>query len=1678
MPSQETTLELARQGNPDAIAALINSQLQPKGITAQVAFEEGCLQIRLASEKALNQETLVPYIQQGVVALGAESINRIKISSQQPEDINPSWAQEITLQEPVVPETGASANGFDVSETSDVSLDDLTAEAILREDVSASQTISSLDMLDFEMAEASDSDPLDLGFFPEEMGMSEETPLDTSEGALEENLDELAFADATQEMALEGLDPTLANTALDMDFDFAELSLNGESDPALSLEGFDQLEAVESELSDFDLFDLPVNEATDPRLALEDLTSGSALPGMAELDLNELALEGDLDQSLSLVDFEEPDVTAGFEDFELSDFSTSEPTGSGLSPEDLDEPTSTEVTGFDLADFSVDEPTEAEFSLEDLDEPVSAPSETSGFDLTDLSLEDELGQALSLGDLPESETEAGLEDFNWLEPTPESADPLSSLQGEEEPDLIAADISDLDLPDLTFANEFDQVLPLESLETPEVVSEPIDFDLSDFSLGESPDQSSVEGLAVPESDAPEMLDFDLADLSLGDDAETVSPEDLNIPESATAELTDIDLSDFSDFPLNESTDSELSLEGLDEPQSSASIPPDLDLGDLWLEPESDLALSLGEIESSDPTPTEEASVDFDLTDFPLDESGLSTDPNLSQALSLEGVDGLEGFDVPASTTPEMAEFDLEDLSLGDEIELNLSSEAFDTPTSEAVELTDVDLVDFSLDESVEPDLSLASLEASESTPTTSDPELGDLWLSEESDSALSFDEGDALDPVSTDAMLDFDLADLSESGFESPSEFTEEDALDLSAAPDLDLGELWLSEESEPALSLDEEVVASPASADAMLDFDLADLSESGFESPSEFTEEDALDLSSADAMLDFDLTDLSESGFESPPETVEEDATNLGSADAMLDFDLAVPVDSENLAESTDDLDLFQEDSAVEDFDAPEPTNSEMASFDLADLSFDDGLEDISLEGFDASSAAPANEFESDLTDFSLDDLNEFSAPDPSENISLGELDDLAAPTSPEMAEFDLANLSLTDEPEQDLELEDFNTSVLDPLEFIATPEAETFSDSTAGEFIDPFMGSSPFEEPEELTAEPEAFTPEADEMAGFDLADLSFDESTSPYGEQDDLPSDLADLSLTDESEQNLDLEDFNASEPDPLEFIATPEAETFSDSTAGEFIDPFMGSSPFEEPEELTAEPEAFTPEADEMAGFDLADLSFDESTSPYGEQDDLSSGLADLSLMDEAEQDLNLEDFNASDSDPLEFIATPELETPSDPIAGEFIDPFTASSPFKNPEELAADPEALTSDADEMAGFDLADLSFDESTGPEFASGPISSDPDFLLNDADLDSADSVLFEEPGAEESEEALAASGPVSFEVPEFSVADLSPENAFYETDPAENLEAADIPSFGAEPEAFSLDEGDEPLYPSSQDVVSEGFDADADFPIGFADDGVDELPADLLNWQDPLAAGNGAESDESLSGLDVESLGSNGAPVYNEPQEVESEDWALSESEPEQDIFVFDDDLPADASSNGQMTFDPDETASSSEEDAFVGVSAPSDGRGAGNKQGKKPLLPLLGGLGVLLVGLLAFGLYRARTPDEPVAQPQPAETTSPDPVASPQTQPSSQPQASADPFRDAVNLAGEASQLVQTAQTSEDWKQVADTWQRAIDLMQQVPQSSPNYAIAQQKAVEYLPNLQYAQQTYERLTASPAQ
>jgi|GEM_PF-2517573 len=92
--------ELARQGDPHAIADLINRNLQPKGIAAKTSIKESCLKILLEAEDVPDQKILANYIYQGVKRLEIQSIQRLVVFGRKVGGRLPNWTQQFELKSP------------------------------------------------------------------------------------------------------------------------------------------------------------------------------------------------------------------------------------------------------------------------------------------------------------------------------------------------------------------------------------------------------------------------------------------------------------------------------------------------------------------------------------------------------------------------------------------------------------------------------------------------------------------------------------------------------------------------------------------------------------------------------------------------------------------------------------------------------------------------------------------------------------------------------------------------------------------------------------------------------------------------------------------------------------------------------------------------------------------------------------------------------------------------------------------------------------------------------------------------------------------------------------------------------------------------------------------------------------------------------------------------------------------------------------------------------------------------------------------------------------------------------------------------------------------------------------------------------------------------------------------
>ncbi|MDF0552558.1 hypothetical protein [Kamptonema sp. UHCC 0994] len=93
--NQQRLVELARQGNPKAIAVLLNQFLQPKGINAMALLRDGCFHILLESAQVPNREVTAKFVQNKLAGLKSKSITHVKVHGRQSGNKSVAWTQEV-----------------------------------------------------------------------------------------------------------------------------------------------------------------------------------------------------------------------------------------------------------------------------------------------------------------------------------------------------------------------------------------------------------------------------------------------------------------------------------------------------------------------------------------------------------------------------------------------------------------------------------------------------------------------------------------------------------------------------------------------------------------------------------------------------------------------------------------------------------------------------------------------------------------------------------------------------------------------------------------------------------------------------------------------------------------------------------------------------------------------------------------------------------------------------------------------------------------------------------------------------------------------------------------------------------------------------------------------------------------------------------------------------------------------------------------------------------------------------------------------------------------------------------------------------------------------------------------------------------------------------------------------
>jgi hypothetical protein len=104
--------ELAKQGNPQAIASWLNSQLPSEGIAISANLDGDCLDVILEAEQVPIEDTLVDFVREKLTDLQPNSIRKVKVEGRESGKIAPAWSQEFSLESSILePQSFARESG-------------------------------------------------------------------------------------------------------------------------------------------------------------------------------------------------------------------------------------------------------------------------------------------------------------------------------------------------------------------------------------------------------------------------------------------------------------------------------------------------------------------------------------------------------------------------------------------------------------------------------------------------------------------------------------------------------------------------------------------------------------------------------------------------------------------------------------------------------------------------------------------------------------------------------------------------------------------------------------------------------------------------------------------------------------------------------------------------------------------------------------------------------------------------------------------------------------------------------------------------------------------------------------------------------------------------------------------------------------------------------------------------------------------------------------------------------------------------------------------------------------------------------------------------------------------------------------------------------------------------------
>ena len=496
-------LHMARQGHPDAIATLMNRHLEPKGVTAHVAQQDGVLRVVLEAALVPSQAELVPYVTKGITGLKLAHIQRMSISGKQQGDYNSAWSQEVVLpggvahQQPVPlagpgqeassgppsypgEEIGAdldallAAENYTLEGEINPDLGDVEADLDLILDRQSYPAATSEDVLDFDLGVFNSPDqPEDLDFEQLLSASPASEPRDLTLDFLLEDSSLSPEVDLPDDPTLtQGMAP---DTYLESSSDDLSLDLDWLGQPAEPPGPSPSVSWQEESLELGGAEDAGSDRDIDPNLDLSALFSEQPQEQQADLPDSISSLDPDINlwaDSVDVeVDLETQPLAAEFQDPGAATFdpnlvfsSPTEPVNAfGLEPNGNDSP---EVVSASQAE-SWSNPGESTTQIYDW--PIEAEA-VQNFEADTLNIDSDfpyglVGEGASFPSGPEE----SLVDFDQTEDLEESPDPANLPFPDSEAEFVR--LRDQSLPDL---EDFDSV----SMD----VGPDVDLDLEDDGL--------------------------------------------------------------------------------------------------------------------------------------------------------------------------------------------------------------------------------------------------------------------------------------------------------------------------------------------------------------------------------------------------------------------------------------------------------------------------------------------------------------------------------------------------------------------------------------------------------------------------------------------------------------------------------------------------------------------------------------------------------------------------------------------------------------------------------------------------------------------------------------------------------------------------------------------------------------------------------------------------------------------------------------------------------------------------------------------------------------------------------------------------------------------------------------------------------------------------------------------